>query len=128
MSDRCYLRIRPGLDPETDVVVELDLERSIVLGRDRDCDLVLPSRFVSRRHACFFRRAEQIFVEDLGSTNGVFVSGELIAQPTEVALGDAIQIGPLNLRLEAAREAPYLADSVRITQGQPRLIHLDTGT
>ena len=128
MRDRCFLRIRPRLDPSADVVVELDLEKEIVLGRDRGCDLVLVSRYVSRRHACFFQREGRFFVEDLGSTNGVFVSGELIAQPTEIEFGEAIQIGPLNLRLETSRDRELRADSVRITQGQPQLIHLETGS
>src|SRR5688572_4935667 len=48
--------------------------RTIVIGRDPDCDIPLPSPKISRRHTCL-HTGESIEVEDLGSTNGTQVAG-----------------------------------------------------
>jgi len=40
-----------------------------------------------------FRRNEQLWVEDLGSTNGTFVNSEQIGQAVRLGKGDLLQIG-----------------------------------
>lgn len=116
------LRIRPGLDSDADILVELDLTRPIVLGRQQDCDLVLDNQFISRRHARFFEVNGDVYVEDLQSFNGTAVDRKRIWQATPVEPGAAIQIGPLLLQIEigAAEE------SLRVTQGQPRIVPLES--
>jgi len=82
-------------------VRELSLDRStLVLGRHPDCDVVLPSPAVSRRHARILRRAGAVRVEDLGSANGTFVNGRRIAT-AEIGDGDVVGIGGHLLRLVA---------------------------
>jgi pSer/pThr/pTyr-binding forkhead associated (FHA) protein len=44
-------------------------------------------------HARLYRSGGQIWVEDLGSTNGTFVNSERITQPSRLAKGDLLQIG-----------------------------------
>ncbi len=51
-----------------------------VVGRDPDCDVVLSSRSVSRKHAIVERRAEGWVARDLGSANGLFVEGRRVAE------------------------------------------------
>jgi diguanylate cyclase (GGDEF)-like protein len=52
-----------------------------VVGRDAECDGVIRDDGISRRHARVVREAPGEFVlEDLDSTNGVFVDGERIAR------------------------------------------------
>ena len=53
----------------------------IVVGRSRDCDLLLDDPTVSGRHARLEWRGKRILVQDLGSANGTFVDDE----PIEVA-------------------------------------------
>jgi hypothetical protein len=64
----------------------------IVVGRSRDCDLVLSDPSVSGRHARLSWRGDRILVEDLGSANGTWVDGARIAQ-VEVRPGAELTLG-----------------------------------
>jgi hypothetical protein len=70
-----------------------------VIGRSRDCDVVVSDANVSRRHAELRRDENAWHVIDLGSTNGVKVNGRRVDQ---VALrdGDRITIGVTDLTFE----------------------------
>lgn len=113
-------------------VRELSLERSsLVLGRNPDCDVVLASPSVSRRHASLVRRAGVIRVEDLGSANGTFVNGSRISAPTVLSTGDLVSIGGHHLRVAATGtllESPWRGNvtvevrGVSIAGGGRRLI------
>ena len=64
----------------------------IVIGRSSELDMVLVEDMVSRRHAKISVEDGDIFLEDLGSTNGSFVNGEKISR-TKLEEGDRILIG-----------------------------------
>jgi pSer/pThr/pTyr-binding forkhead associated (FHA) protein len=49
--------------------------------------------YTSTLHARLFRRGDQLWVEDLGSTNGTFVNSEQITQAVRLGKGDLLQIG-----------------------------------
>ena len=51
-------------------------KEELTLGRSMDVDVLLDNEGVSRRHARIYREGEHYWLEDLGSTNGVFVNGE----------------------------------------------------
>ena len=53
----------------------LRMNREIVIGRSSDLDMVLVEDMVSRRHAKISSTDSEIFIQDLGSTNGTFVNG-----------------------------------------------------
>lgn len=65
-----------------------------VVGRSRECDVVLEDTGVSRRHA-ELRQGEggEWTVTDLGSTNGVRVNGRQIRGAARLAPGDRLQLG-----------------------------------
>ena len=45
------------------------------MGRAAGCHIALPDdTFVSQLHARVFERSGQVYVEDLGSTNGTYVN------------------------------------------------------
>jgi DNA-binding response OmpR family regulator len=72
--------------------VSLQSER-LVLGRAQECDVVLASQLISRRHACI-RRGEHCYIlEDLGSHNGTTVNGLPLAGPRSLHDGDCIELG-----------------------------------
>jgi pSer/pThr/pTyr-binding forkhead associated (FHA) protein len=56
------------------------VEARAVVGRDLDCDVVLSSRSVSRKHAIVEKRGEGWVVRDLGSANGLFVEGKRVSE------------------------------------------------
>lgn len=64
----------------------------LLIGRDEQCDIVIPDRQVSRHHAKLYRTPQGTLLEDLLSKNGTHVNGVLITQPTLLQDGDSIQI------------------------------------
>lgn len=81
--------------------VSLD-EGERIVGRYRECDIILPSENVSRRHARLLVGRDGLFVEDLNSANGVFVNGERIREQTALATGAVVRIGDFTLRVREA--------------------------
>jgi hypothetical protein len=71
----------------------------VVVGRSRDCDVVLDDPNVSRRHIELRRDRTGWTVVDLGSTNGVKVNGRRVEEaPLEP--GDEITLGVSRLAFE----------------------------
>lgn len=71
----------------------------VVIGRHADADVTLQSGAVSRRHARLTWEQGQVFVEDLGSSNGTFVNDSRISGRTRLRPGDLLRIGASVLRL-----------------------------
>lgn len=65
---------------------------SLVIGRDAGCDIMIPSRQVSRRHARLVVTGEGTSIEDLGSKNGTHLNGETVGEIEILNDGDMIQI------------------------------------
>jgi len=68
------------------------LERTVVLGRDSTCDIVIPDRQVSRYHARITPTQEGMILEDLGSKNGTHCNGTPLTAPLVLQDGDEVQI------------------------------------
>jgi pSer/pThr/pTyr-binding forkhead associated (FHA) protein len=83
--------------------VELPLGETVV-GRDVTCAMRFNDPSVSRRHVRFIRRQNEVFVEDLGSSNGTLLNGRAVAAPLRIVDGDSIKVGSRIL-------------TVRITEG-----------
>ena len=72
-----------------------------IVGRSRECDVVLSDSNVSRRHARIGLAADGAWtIEDLGSTNGVHVNGRRVTEPTALRAGDRLDIGTVSARFE----------------------------
>lgn len=69
----------------------------VVVGRAPGVDIVVAASYVSGRHARFTRLAENLLIEDLGSTNGTAVNGELISGVVQLEDGDTVSIGDVSL-------------------------------
>lgn len=80
---------------------------SLVFGREAGCDVVVPGKDVSRKHAEIHSSPKGYFVVDL-STNGTFVNEERVEGQRVLARGDVIRIGEENFRFyaDAAPAAP----------------------
>jgi len=68
------------------------IKTELLLGRDSDCDIVIPMRQVSRHHARIFKAADGTMVEDLNSKNGTYVNGHHIEDIVRLEEGDEIQV------------------------------------
>ena len=73
-----------------------------VLGRSRDCDLVVSDENVSRRHAEVRPSGGAWIVRDLGSTNGIRVNGQRVAGAQPLRAGDQIELGQSSVTFEEA--------------------------
>ena len=80
----------------------------VVVGRSSDSDMVLVEELVSRRHARITVKSGSVLVEDLGSTNGIFVNGERV-QTATLREGDRILVGTSILKVMAM--APSLPEA-----------------
>jgi len=66
---------------------------SLLIGRDIECDVIIPERQVSRQHARLRRAAQGGFeVEDLNSKNGTYINGQQLHGSQQLVDGDIIQI------------------------------------
>jgi hypothetical protein len=84
--------------------VELPLGETVV-GRDVACALRFNDPAISRRHLRFIRRQNEVFVEDLGSSNGTLLNGRSVAAPLRIVDGDSIKVGMRVLTVRIAEGA-----------------------
>ncbi len=76
----------------------------MVLGREAGCDIVVPNKDVSRRHAEIFSSPQGYVLVD-SSTNGTFVNGERIEAQRVLARADVLRVGDHEFRFYADRAA-----------------------
>ena len=96
-------RLRSRAGPATRLVVDkpstqkgtsFEIGPEVTVGRAAGCHIALPDdTFVSQLHARVFERSGQVYVEDLGSTNGTYVNGHRVSAPTPMHKGDSLQVG-----------------------------------
>jgi pSer/pThr/pTyr-binding forkhead associated (FHA) protein len=78
---------------------------SLVLGREASCDVVVPGKDVSRRHAEIVPSPKGYLLVDL-STNGVFVNEELVQGQRLLARADVIRVADESFRFYADAAPP----------------------
>lgn len=78
-----------------------------ILGRESGVDIVLRDRKVSRKHARVFMRGPHYWVEDLGSANGVLMSGTPIPGARKLVNGSEVDVG--GFRITYAEDPDRLA-------------------
>jgi len=84
----------------TDVGARQFIAGMCTVGREADCDLVLRDNRASKKHARFEQRGMQIFVVDLGSTNGTLLNDQRIEGEAPVRAGDKVIIGSTVMRFD----------------------------
>ncbi len=101
-----YLRLRGPAGQEGAFVLT---DREVVIGRQPDCDVVLASDVISRKHARVFPVRGGWKVADLGSSHGTVIDGRKIDEST-LAPGVEVRVGNWTITLEegtpAARSVP----------------------
>lgn len=98
-APRAALRLKV-VEPPSDRGRVYELGDELTVGRASGCQISLPEdTFVSQLHARIFRREGQIYVEDLGSTNGTFLNRKKVSAAQPLRRGDRLQIGKTVLEL-----------------------------
>jgi pSer/pThr/pTyr-binding forkhead associated (FHA) protein len=69
----------------------------VVVGRSPGADIVIGDDFVSAQHMRVAPSGDSAIAEDLGSTNGTILNGEVLTSATMLSVGDAIDIGTVRL-------------------------------
>jgi pSer/pThr/pTyr-binding forkhead associated (FHA) protein len=76
-----------------------DLAEELTVGRAAGCQVRVDDTYASQLHARIFRKDGQLFVEDLGSTNGTYLNRrgtkakEKVTGPVALKLGDRLSVG-----------------------------------
>jgi hypothetical protein len=76
------------------------LSRRTRIGRATGCELHIEAGSVSRHHAMVLVGPREAIIEDLNSTNGVFVNGRKVSRQ-QLSDGDAVTIGEVQFRYMA---------------------------
>lgn len=69
-----------------------------LLGRDDSCDFILKDEYASKIHAKIILQRRSAWLEDLHSTNGTYVNGELVTSKVMLKDGDLVKVGATILR------------------------------
>lgn len=69
-------------------------DNEILIGRDEQCQIKLPSRWISRVHVRLTRKGDRFEVEDAGSKNGLYINGERVYKSQVLEDGDKLQLAP----------------------------------
>ena len=78
-----------------------ELGDEVTVGRASGNSVVLDDTYASSHHARVFRRDDQTYVEDLGSTNGTYLNKKLVSRPVALRQGDRVQVGRTVLEVGA---------------------------
>jgi FHA domain-containing protein len=68
----------------------------LTIGRSPDAEVFLDDVTVSRNHALLVRRADGLYIDDLGSLNGTYVNRRRI-ESHKLQNGDELQVGKYKL-------------------------------
>jgi pSer/pThr/pTyr-binding forkhead associated (FHA) protein len=82
------------------LVCERELHSQLSIGRTNENDIVLSHNSVSRRHAALYAEGDQVFIQDMGSVNGVFVDDYPVQGQVQIHHQSQVKIGTFKLFIE----------------------------
>lgn len=93
----------------------------ITIGRSEEAKFRIQQDRVSRRHCEIFEQDGSVYLRDLGSTNGTFLNGELVAASTRHPLepGVLVRVGSLEFRVEFEAAGAAVAAPVAVAADEP---------
>lgn len=99
---------------------------STLLGRGKDCDIVIPGNHLSRSHALILKQGDHLVLKDLDSSNGSYVNETRINGEQVVRPGDRLRFDVYSFRVQG----PSAIESGRGGQteisGPRKLINLES--
>jgi len=107
-----YLEVESGAEAKR---YELEIGTDdVVIGRSTDCNWVISSGAVSRRHARIRRQSGAITIEDLGSSNGTFVNGVRLSEPKALGNKDSVKFGSVEAHFIVPQAEPDAGATVSL--------------
>lgn len=94
------------------------------LGRKPGNDIVLDTMVVSGQHCAFdLVGVADVYLQDLGSTNGTYVNDRMVKERVKLNDGDVIAIGPYRIKYLQASEEPSTFGGTQQFQAEPAALH-----
>lgn len=77
--------------------------RKLAIGKDRSSDICIQGKYISRQHLLLDYTENELYVTDLGSTNGTYINGSKLNKGTRERLykGDLLKLANINFRVES---------------------------
>ncbi len=106
-----------------------DLTGEVTIGRSHSCVWPVPpeDKVASGQHACLYKKGDQLWIKDLGSTNGTYYKGKQIKKQ-KLQAGDRVGIGDCTLTVDVddkhVLELPpsYIIVQTGKTRGQKKML------
>jgi FHA domain len=95
-APRLHVVAAMGHEPGT----TFDVADGAMFGRSDGADIRVEDPFASSSHARIFDRGGDMFLEDMGSTNGTYLNGRKVQSAERLDVGDTIRIGDSEYRYE----------------------------
>ncbi len=77
--------------------INAKVDRSIIIGRSKICDIVINNENMSRQHLIIEYSDDSFYVQDLSTKNGTFFNGVRMTHKRRLEKGDVLKIGDLEL-------------------------------
>ena len=94
------------------------ITKTMVIGRDASCDIVIPDRQISRFHANLMPAANGTILEDLGSKNGTYCNGQKVETSVMLADGDLVQMALVQHFVFLSSESTLPLDASQLPVGR----------
>ena len=95
MMKRAFSRNSPSLlqpvEMSAEFGVRLGGRKSLLVGRNECCDVVVPLAMVSKHHCRIYRAGRHWYVEDLDSRNGTYVNQQRVVRK-RLRVGDVLSV------------------------------------
>ncbi|HBF38313.1 MAG TPA: hypothetical protein DDW50_13445 [Firmicutes bacterium] len=95
-EERWIFKVLSGIDQGREYMA---MTKEIRVGRHPENLILLRDPKASRFHAIIYRKGPRLILEDLGSTNGTRVNGEIVSKKRTLFTGDLIKIGETLIRV-----------------------------
>ena len=90
--------INPGASEDLEEGSVILVRTELTIGRREDNLIVLSEPFASGYHAKLYVKNNNLYIQDLNSTNGVYVNDERIKDKAKLTADDEIKIGSAILK------------------------------
>jgi len=113
MAKLPYFQVKVGAEQQRFEMP--DRETEVVVGRATDCQWIIASGAVSRRHARLVRHGREVTIEDLDSSNGTFVNGERLSAPRGLHDQDRVQFGAVEILFVIPPDEPSADETIAVS-------------